>query len=123
MTATDPNLTGRGPDDLLDRAVKTHQHTPDRLVEGLNRFERDQLIDTLALAVRALAEPGRAGQLDDLAGDLAEALFDQAHENCDDDEVGCTGGGLPYWQEYVREVLMPVVRRYAVPAEAGEVAR
>lgn len=118
MTAANPNLTGLDAPDLLSRALKTAIHTPERLTEGLNRLERDQLIAVLALAAQRLVEPGRVGPLDGLAGELADAMFDDAHENCDSD--GCTGGGKPYYDEFVEQVLMPIVRRHAVPQEVTE---
>jgi hypothetical protein len=117
MTTVNPDdLTGLPAAELLARAERTATGwDPSRLKDGLNRLERDQLIDVLDLAVRQLVEPARIGQLDDLAGELADVMFDAAHEHCDSD--GCTGGGRPYYDEFVKELLMPVVRRHAVPQE------
>ncbi len=68
-----------------------------------------------AMAMVELAKPGRIGSLDDVRDALAEALFDNAHEHCDD-ESGCAGGGLPYWREFADNVLMPALREYGAPS-------
>ena len=52
-----------------------------------------------------------ADPLEALVNDLAEALFDAAHEHCDND--GCTGGSLPYYLDFVRTALIPVIRERA----------
>lgn len=41
---------------------------------------------------------------------LGERLFDDAHENCDSE--GCTGGGLPYYEEYARILLADLLPKH-----------
>lgn len=43
-----------------------------------------------------------------LAAELAEVLYDQAHEHCDSE--GCAGGGLNYYVDLVHAWLMPIIR-------------
>jgi hypothetical protein len=39
---------------------------------------------------------------------LAECLYDDAHENCDDE--GCAGGGMNFWLGWAEANLMPTLR-------------
>lgn len=80
-------------------------------------FDPPTVAATLARAMVELAKPARIGRLDELVEHLAEVMFDDAHENCDDEE-GCTGGGKPYYRDYVTNLLLPVLEDYAV-ADAG----
>jgi hypothetical protein len=45
-----------------------------------------------------------------LRDQLAEVMYDQAHDNCDAD--GCTGGGHPYYAELATHFLMPVIAEW-----------
>lgn len=118
--------TRLAPEELLARGINTARAIADlgaepRLTEYLIREAGHRTAAKVAaLAMVELARPGRIGSLDGIRDALAEALFDNAHEHCDD-ESGCSGGGLPYWREFVDAVLMPVVREYADhSAVAGE---
>ena len=62
--------------------------------------------DTLA-AIRAEEHQRLAAVPAELVEQLGERLFDDAHENCDSD--GCTGGGLPFYEEYARVLLADVL--------------
>ncbi len=111
------------PDELLRRGIVSVTNgygLPDmeqRIIDHLvDNYDVDALAAALAKAFTELANPARVGRLDDLTDDLAEAMFDDAHEGCYDEE-GCTGGGAKYYADYVDAVLLPVLRRYAVPVE------
>lgn len=111
-------------DDLLRRGIATAKSGPDvysasQLGAKLaTRLDHDTCAQVLARALLALAEPGRVGSLDEVRDQIAEALCDNAHEHCDH-ETGCTGGGGAWWNKYVDDLIMPVLREYTVPAEAA----
>ena len=110
-------------EELLARGVNTARLLVDLGEARLARYltteaDHPTTAKVAALAMVELARPGRIGSLDDVRDALAVALFDNAHEHCDD-ESGCTGGGLPYWREFVDGVLMPAIREYAIPSAVG----
>lgn len=112
-------------DELYRKALITARspfnRDPDVLADQIltrTELSRDDFAHILTRALLALVEPGHVGQLDDLRDELAEVMYDNAHESCDDEE-GCTGGGLAYYREFVDGVLMPVVRGHAVKAEVA----
>ena len=112
------------PEELLARGINTAKMLVDLGAEPkLTRYltaeaDHPTAAKVAALAMVELARPGRVGPLDDVRDALAEALFDNAHEHCDD-ESGCAGGGLPYWRDFVDGVLMPALREYVVPSAVG----
>lgn len=110
------------PEELLKRGIRTAARPgvePELTLYLTLEVDHPTVAKTAALALVELAKPGRVGPLDDVRDALAEALFDNAHEHCDDEGSGCTGGGLPYWREFVDGVLMPAVREYAIPSAVG----
>lgn len=120
MTTT-PAPTTDSPEQLLGKGIVTARtygwHGPDWLADklaGLD-WDRDRYAQVLARALIALAEDGRIGPHVNLRDEIAEVLFDDAHEGCGCDDKPCTGGGLPAWIEYT-EMIMPVIERYAIPA-------
>jgi hypothetical protein len=60
--------------------------------------------DTLA-AMRAEELKRMAAVPNELVAQLGERMYDDAHENCGSDGEGCTGGGLPYYEDYARVLL------------------
>jgi hypothetical protein len=110
------------PDVLLVKGVTTAYYFdgngPDWLADQLAKLDwpREQLAAVLARALRMLAQPARIGDLRDLAAELTEALFDNAHGHCDHVQ-GCTGGRKPQWAELVENALMPVLREYMLPED------
>lgn len=122
-TETADPLDRTTPAGLLARGVNTVRSLnwdptlKPKIRENLRGENPVLLADALALAMTRLAEPARLGDFRTLRDELAEAVFDAAHEGCGDG--GCSGGGLKWWQEYVDNVLMPVLRRHAVPPEDG----
>ncbi len=115
------------PDELLRRGIVSatngaglpnmEQRITDHLVGNCDPYT---VAAALAKAFTELAKPGRVGRLDELSAELAEAMFDDAHEGCDSEE-GCTGGGRPYYDEFVKDVLLPVLERYGVPEGPPEI--
>ncbi len=109
------------PEELLARGINTARALADLDAEPKLTWYLTAEADhataarVAAMAMVELARPGRIGPLDEVRDALAEALFDNAHEHCDD-ESGCAGGGLPYWREFVDSVLMPALREHAVPS-------
>ncbi len=75
-------------------------------------WDRQRFAGVLSRALLRLVEPARLADTTNLEGDLAEAMFDHEHENCGSDDQGCTGGGRPAYDEYVTNVLMPVLREH-----------
>lgn len=96
---------------VFSAAAKALGHTKETLAD-------DE--DTVVMLRKIAGEAGKALS-SDVAEQVGEALYDDAHENCDDVD-GCTGGGALWYRKVAARLVDPGGPLAAV-AVAQEIAR
>jgi hypothetical protein len=96
---------------VFNAAARALGHTPASLND-----DPDAVAMLRKIAVRA----GKALETD-VVEQVGEALFDAAHENCDD-ETGCTGGGAVWYRKVAAQLVDPL-GPYAAIAVAQQLTR